>query len=432
MLRRLLGRAGAAIQLDRPVIVVARDLEPSQTALLDKHKVLAFCTALGGPTSHTAILAKAIGIPAVVGLGDAVLGLESGAPLLVDGAQGLVVAYPEDATRAAFEGRQASARQVAAGELAQALERAVTQDGRRVEVVANIGSLADARAAVQAGAEGVGLLRTEFLFLNRDLEPDEDEQVAAYRAIFEALGRRPVVVRTLDAGGDKPIPYLDLPREANPFLGLRAIRLCLQRPELFMKQLRALLRAGVGCDLRIMFPMIATLEEIRQARQLLARARSELAARAVPACDRFETGMMVEIPSAVWMAEAFAAEVDFFSIGTNDLTQYTFAAERTNQEVAYLADACHPAILRQIQRVVQAARGAGRWVGVCGELAGDAQAIPILVGLGVDELSMAPASIPHAKAVLRSWSYPRACQLAEQALRVSTAAEVRQLVKQNV
>jgi phosphocarrier protein FPr len=282
---------------------------------------------------------------------------------------------------------------------------------------------------VDWGAEGVGLFRTEFLFLNRMSAPEEEEQVQGYRAAAEALEGRPLIIRTLDAGGDKSIPYLNLESETNPFLGWRAIRLCLAQPELFKTQLRAILRVAGEFPVKIMFPMIATLEELRRARSLLAEAEQELADRSEPHAKIVDTGMMVEIPSVVEMAELFAREVDFFSVGTNDLTQYTFAADRTNPNVASLADACHPAVLRQIQRVVEAARGNAIWVGVCGELAGDLEAIPILLGLGVDELSMSAPSIPMAKEIVRGWSMPHAQRLAGEALRLHSAEAVRRLVR---
>ena len=368
VLRHMLGKQDLQMTgFEKPVIVIARDLAPSQTALLDKRLVLAFCTAAGGASSHTAILAKALGIPAVVGLGEPLLSLQTGTPVLVDGSQGLLVAFPRDETLAAFQEQAQGARQVAASELEQANAPAITLDGRQVEVVANVGGIEDTLSALKYGAEGIGLLRTEFLFLDRTLAPDEDEQLAAYRAILDAMHDRPVVVRTLDAGGDKPIPYLKLGQEANPFLGVRAIRLCLQEPELFKVQLRALLRAGLGHNLRIMFPMIATLDEVKQAKNLLAEARAELESSGVPCCQNYQTGIMFEIPSVAWMADEFASLVDFFSVGTNDLTQYTFAAERNNERVAYLGDACHPAILRQIRHIITAGHQAGRWIGVCGE-----------------------------------------------------------------
>jgi phosphocarrier protein FPr len=306
---------------------------------------------------------------------------------------------------------------------------ALTADGAAIEVVANIGSAADARVALDNGAEGVGLLRTEFLFLDRRDAPGEEEQLAAYQAIAEVMGERPVIVRTLDVGGDKPLPYLDLGHEDNPFLGQRAIRLCLNRPDIFKTQLRAVLRATPGHNLKIMFPMIADVTEVRRARALLAEARSELAAAGAAVADRVDVGIMVEVPAAAILAHALAAEVDFFSIGTNDLTQYSLAAERGNAAVAHLQDALHPAVLIQIRQTVQAAGAHGKWVGVCGELAGDPAAIPILIGLGVKELSMASGAIPKAKQIVRALKMPEAQALAAQALQMETAETVRMLPK---
>jgi len=296
-------------------------------------------------------------------------------------------------------------------------------------VVANIGGVEDARTALRNGAEGVGLFRTEFLYLDRSLAPDEEEQYGSYAAVIEVMGDRPVVVRTMDIGGDKELPYLDLGDEANPFLGCRAIRISLQEPEIFKVQLRALLRAACGHDMRIMFPMISNLGEVRQARVLLQEACGELEARGICLPGRVQVGIMVEIPSVVVMADQFAKEVDFFSVGTNDLTQYTFAAERTNPRVAHLADACHPAILRQLQTVFSAAHNAGIWSGVCGELAGDPDAIPLLLGLGLDEFSMAGPAIPRAKTILRKWSQDGARSLALQALQLDSGEAVRTLVR---
>jgi phosphoenolpyruvate-protein phosphotransferase len=432
VLRLLLGQPEEDLsQLKAPMVILARDLAPSDTVRLDKALVLAFCTAEGGPTSHTAILAKALGIPAVVGLGKELLALKAGEFLLVDGARGEVLVEPDEAAIIGFQARERAHLARAEVELASAQEPAVTRDGHAVEVVANIGSEAEAKAALVYGAKGVGLLRTEFLYLDRKTAPGEEEQHQAYAAILEVMGTRPVVSRTLDVGGDKPLAYLDLGQEANPFLGWRAIRMCLDKPDFFKIQLRALLRASPQHDLRIMFPMVATLEEVRQAKALLAEARRELEAEGAPLAEQVQVGIMVEIPSVVVLADQFAREVDFFSVGTNDLTQYTFAAERTNEKVAHLGDACHPAILRQIGRVIQAAHAAGIWAGVCGELAGDPEAVPILLGLGLDEFSMAPASIPGAKAILRQWSQEEAQRLAESALALESAEAVREMVRSN-
>lgn len=430
VLRLLLGKAeGDLTALSAPSIVVARDLTPSDTVRLDKRLVLGFCTAEGGPTSHTAILAKALQLPAVVGVGADLLAVPPGTLLLLDGVRGEVVVEPDEVECAEFAVRSGQMARQAELDLASAHEPAITPDGRRLEVVANIGSPDDAVVALQYGAEGVGLFRTEFLYLDRQTPPDEEEQVAAYRAALDVMGTRPVVVRTLDVGGDKPLPYLDLGHEDNPFLGWRAIRMCLDQPEFFKIQLRALWRASPGHDLRIMFPMIATVDEVRRARALLEEARGEVVAAGYPVAERVQVGIMVEVPSVAVLADRFVPLVDFFSVGTNDLTQYTLAAERTNAHVAHLGDPCHPAVLRLIQRVIEAAHAGGIWVGVCGEMAGDPEAAPLLLGLGLDEFSMAPGSIPRVKAILRSWTLAEAARLAAQAVNLDSAEEVRALVR---
>lgn len=415
-------------QPSQPVIIVADDLAPSETATLDKRYVLGFCTALGGPTSHTAILAKTLGLPAVVGLGHEILHQAPGTYLLVDGTRGQVTIGAGQEMVQAFQQAQHEAEEQSKTELSFAQQPAVTLDGRIVEVVANIGQVSEAADALDMGAEGVGLLRTEFLYLDRDTAPSEEEQYRIYHDILNVMGERPVVVRTLDVGGDKPLKYLDLGQEENPFLGWRAIRVSLDLPDFFKEQLRALLRASPGHNLRIMFPMIASLEDIRRAKEILAEVRAELEERAVPFAPVVQVGIMVEVPSTAVIADLFAREVDFFSIGTNDLTQYTFAADRGNAKVAYLGDSIHPAVLRLIDSVIRAGHAAGIWVGLCGELAGDPLAIPILLGLGLDEFSMASASIPHAKTVIRRWSVEQARKISEQALKLDTAAAVRNLV----
>lgn len=430
VLRHLLGReAQPGLDLHEPSVIIAQDLTPSQTASLDKRLVLAFCTAEGGPTSHTAILAKALDLPAVVGLGLAALDLPPGAFLLVDGDRGEVIAYPDETTLQDFQTRRRKALRVARAEMAEAHEPAITRDAHQVKVVANVRNPEEAVAALEFGAEGIGLLRTEFLYLNRMTAPDEEEQLAAYNSVLGVMETRPVVVRTLDVGGDKDLPYLDLGRESNPFLGWRAIRMCLDQPDFFKVQLRALLRASLGHDLRIMFPMITTLDEVRQAKALLDEARREVQAAGHPMAETIQVRIMVEVPSVAMLADLFASEIDFFSIGTNDLTQYTMAAESTNDRVAHLSDACHPAVLRQIQHVVVAGHQAGIWIGVCGELAGDPEAVPILLGLEVDKLSMSPASIPHIKATIRHWSLQAAQRLASEAINLDSAVAVRRLVR---
>ena len=430
VIRLLHGGEQRATQLEQPSVIVASELTPSDTVTLDKQKVLAFCTARGGATSHVAILAKALGIPAIVGLGAAAGQLRDGMLVIVDGTTGELILAPDDATVAAYRQRAATLAQAQAEAQAQAREPAITADGKRVEIVANIGSPDDAASALACGAEGVGLLRTEFLFLDRDTPPDEDEQVAAYSAIMEAMGQRPVVIRTLDIGGDKPAPYLDMAAEANPFLGVRGLRLSLVHPEVFQAQLRALLRAGAGHNLRIMFPMVATRAEALAARQQIATAQAQLAVRGATFAQQCEVGIMVEVPSAALLADVLVDTVDFFSIGTNDLSQYTLAADRTNAAVAPLADALHPAVLRLIRTVIEEAHARGRWVGLCGELAGDPLALPVLLGLDLDEFSMSARSIPLIKQAIRRCSLAQAREIARYALALGDAHEVRAYLRQ--
>ena len=425
VLASLLGAPAPAASAPEPGVLVAAELRPADAARLDPERVRGIVTALGGPTSHGAILARALGIPAVAGVGEGILALEEGTLVVLDGESGRVFAHPSQAVLAEYQRRAEVERVRGAAARAAAAGAAVTRDGHRVEVGANVGTAADARAAVASGAEGVGLFRTELLFLDRKAAPDEDGQVAAYRAVAEAMGGRPLVVRTLDAGGDKPLPYLDLGHEANPFLGWRAIRVCLALPELFQVQLRAIVRVAAEFPLRVLFPMVATLAEWRAARGLLEEARLEVQRRGQPVPARIEAGILVEIPAAALCAPLFAAEVDFFSIGTNDLTQYTMAAERGNPRLLALSDACHPAVLKLVQMVVASAHARGRRVGVCGELAGDPEGIPLLVGLGVDELSVSAPSIPRAKEVVRGLDLEAARALAERALSLDSPGAVR-------
>lgn len=426
VLRILHGAEAPSAPLKEPSVIVATELTPSDTVTLDRQKVLAFCTTRGGATAHAAILAKALGIPAVVGLGAAADHLQTGVHVIVNGATGELVIDPDEATVNAYRQQARLLAQSQSEAQEKACEPAITADGKQVEVVANIGSPGDATGALAYGAEGVGLLRTEFLFLDRDTPPDEDEQFAVYSAIMETVGQRPVVIRTLDIGGDKPAPYLDMPTEMNPFLGVRGLRLSLAHPEVFQVQLRALLRAGAGHNLKIMFPMVATREEALAAREQIASAQASLAQRGVSFTSQAEIGIMVEVPSAALLAEVLAGVVDFFSIGTNDLSQYTLAADRTNAAVAHLADALHPAVLRLISMVIEAAHAQGKWVGLCGELAGAPLAVPVLLGLGLDEFSMTARSIPLAKQAIRRCTLAQARETARRALALGDAHEVRE------
>ena len=413
---------GGAATLSGPGIVVARELTPADTASLDRTLALGIATAAGSPTSHSAILARSLGIPAAVGLGEAMLEVPEGTELLLDGDAGTVDVEPTDELVAEYERRAAEHEHSARRARAAAAEPALTRDGRRIEVVANIGSPEDVPAAIENGAEGVGLLRTEFLFLDRDSMPSEEEQYTVYTRIAEGLGGRPLILRTLDVGADKPLPYLLQPPEANPFLGVRGIRLALERPELLETQLRAALRTAAEHPLKVMFPMVATLDEFRRARAVLDDVRAGL-----PTPVELEVGVMIEVPAAALAAEQFAPELDFFSLGTNDLTQYTLAAERGNAAVADLADGLHPSVLRLIQIVADAANGRGKWAGVCGELASYPEAVPILVGLGIAELSANAPAIPAVKQAVRDVDSENARDLAERALELSSAAEVRAL-----
>jgi len=351
---------------------------------------------------------------------------------VVDGSEGALLVEPNAASLALKRAQAISqaAKGIAAGKLAE--QAALTRDGQRIEVVANIGNVESAELALKSGAEGVGLLRTEFLYLERAHMPDEDEQYQAYRAILNVFGTLPVILRTLDIGGDKELPYLSLPKEMNPFLGFRAIRLCLARPEIFKPQLKAALRAGVDRNLKLMFPMVATVGEVRAARSLLEECRLELAARSQPVEVKIEVGIMIEIPAAAIMADQLAEEVDFFSIGTNDLSQYTMAADRTSSSVSALADGFQPAVLRLVRDVVQAAHQRGKWVGMCGELAGEPLAIPLLLGLGLDELSMNPPAIPLVKQIVRSFTMEETRQIAQVALTMESPEQIREWLEPKV
>jgi len=426
VLAHLLGVPPPRPTLEGEGILVAPDLTPADTAGLDPTLALGIATAFGGPTSHAAILARSLGIPAVVGLGEAALGIREGTSLALDGDAGLLYLDPPHDVASELEDRRLEREQVERAARAEARAPAVTADGVTVEVAANIGSPEEVPAAVDAGCDGVGLFRTEFLFMERGAMPTEDEQEAAYRRAAEALDDRPIVIRTLDVGADKPLPYIAQPAEANPFLGVRGLRLGLERPELLAAQLRAILRVAADHPVRVMFPMVATLDEVRAARSALGEAATGLG-REIP--EALEVGIMIEVPAAALTAPTLATEVDFFSVGTNDLTQYTLAADRGNERVAALSDALHPAVLALIAATCTAATSHGRWVGVCGELAGDPLATPVLVGLGVRELSMSAPAIPAVKRAVREMRVDRAAVLSARALEMPTAEAVRDLLR---
>jgi len=408
-----------------PGILVARDLDPGQTARLDPGVVSGILTAEGGPTSHSAILARSLGIPAVVAAGPAVLEIAEGATVLIDGTTGEVAVDPDQERLGAAAAAIATEREGARVAAASAREPALTRDGTSIEVAANIGSVADAAAAVARGADGVGLLRTEFLFLGRDTAPDEDEQEGVYRAIAQTLAGRRLVVRSLDVGGDKPLRFVTRPPEANPFLGVRGLRLGLGDPDLLGTQLRAIVRVAADHRIALMFPMVTTVAELLEARRMVEQA---IADTGVTPSDDFEIGVMVEVPALAVLADRLAPHVDFFSIGTNDLTQYVMAAERGHPELAAMADPLHPAVLRLVATVGEAAAANGVWVGVCGEAAGDVAAVPVLLGLGVTELSASPALIPAVKQAVRLVDLAEAAELAGTVIALDGAEAVRAAV----
>ncbi|MFP5333253.1 MAG: phosphoenolpyruvate--protein phosphotransferase [Acidimicrobiia bacterium] len=428
LIRILLGmEVGGLEAIDRPSIVVAEDLTPSETVTIPPGMALGFCTVLGSPTSHTAILARSMGIPAVVGVGSAEI--ESGATLAIDGGAGKVWVEPDEETTTRIRSTMEDQLRLREAAQAKADQAASSLDGVTVEVGANVGGGADALRAVAAGAEGVGLFRTEFLFIDRGEAPSEEEQTEAYREVFAAMGSRPVVVRTLDVGGDKDVPGIELGIELNPFLGKRGLRLTLAEPALFRTQLRAVLRAAVGANLKLMFPMVTSVAEIQAAREAVREASESLRAEGSEAAADFEIGIMIEVPAAAVTADVLAPHVDFFSIGTNDLTQYTLAADRTNPAVAPMADAFHPAVLRLVDLVIRAGHDAGKWVGMCGELAGDPLAAPVLLGLGLDEWSMNPPAIPLVKERIRSLSAEACRPIAQACLEADSARAVREILK---
>ncbi|MGH2774364.1 MAG: phosphoenolpyruvate--protein phosphotransferase [Actinomycetota bacterium] len=422
VLAHLLGRPAPALQLSAPGVLIVEELTPSTAAALNPGRVRGIATAAGGPTSHGAILARALGVPAVVGVGERLLDVPENTDLILDGDRGIVVVDPGVEMNEQYAEIARQQAEVAKAARAAAVEPAVTRDGTTIEVAANIGSVDEAIQAVAAGADGVGLLRTEFLFLERSAMPTEEEQFDTLSAIARALGDRPLTIRTLDVGADKPLPYLRQGSEENPFLGVRGIRLGLAQPDLLTTQLKAIARLASERPVRVMFPMVATVEELTEARRLL----DEIVGRERP--KGLEVGIMVEVPSTAVLADRFTPDVDFFSIGTNDLSQYTLAAERGNADVASLADPLHPSVLKLISNTVAAASAHDAWVGICGELAGDASATGLLLGLGVTELSMAAPSIAGVKAAARTIDRPGAADLATRALEASSAPDVRRLL----
>ena len=410
-------------------ILVAYDLTPSETAQLNLEKVLGFITDIGGRTSHTSIMARSLELPAIVGTNDVTARVNTGDYLILDAVNNRVYVNPTQAEIDELKTLEAKLAEEKA-ELAKLKDLpAVTLDGHKVEVVANIGTIRDCEGAHRNGAEGVGLYRTEFLFMDRDQLPSEEEQFIAYKEVVEAMEGRLVVLRTMDIGGDKELPYLNLPKEMNPFLGWRAIRIALDRREILRAQLRAVLRASAFGKLAVMFPMIISVEEIRELKSVLETLKAELRAEGKAFDENIQVGVMVETPSAAVNAKFLAKEVDFFSIGTNDLTQYTLAVDRGNELISHLYNPMSPSVLGLIKQVIDASHAEGKWTGMCGELAGDERATLLLLGMGLDEFSMSAISVPHIKKLVRHVSYQEAKALADEALQKPTAAEIEQLIQ---
>ena len=430
IIRNILGAGETDLSmLENGSIIVAHDLTPSDTAQLDKTRAVGFATEVGGKTSHMAIMARSLEIPAVLGLSDITKRVRTGESIIVDGNEGIVIPAPGQATIEEYVDRKnAYEEQMRQLRLLTGAE-AVTPDGHRAALFSNIGLPADVENALKNGAQGVGLFRTEFLYMDSDSMPDEDKQFAAYKQVLEEMRGRPVVIRTLDIGGDKKLPYLAMEDEMNPFLGLRAIRLCFKEPGLFKTQLRAILRASAYGNAMIMFPMVSSVSEVRQAKAVLDECKRELAEQGVGFDPGVKVGIMVEIPSAALSADVIAKEVDFFSIGTNDLCQYTLAVDRMNAKVSYLYDHLHPAILKLIKMVIDASHKEGIVTAMCGEMAGDDKATALLLGLGLDEFSMSAASLLRVKRAVLNTSVKQARQLAEKALTLESAEAVRELLE---
>ncbi|KMJ46867.1 phosphoenolpyruvate-protein phosphotransferase [Xenorhabdus khoisanae] len=414
--------------IEEEVILVANDLTPSETAQLNLDKVLGFITDLGGRTSHTSIMARSLELPAIVGTTNATKQIKNGSYLILDAVNNQIYVNPSDTEIEQLKTTK-SEYLTEKTELAKLKDLpAITLDGHQVEVCANIGTVRDVMGAERNGAEGVGLYRTEFLFMDRDALPTEDEQFEAYKAVAEAVGNQAIIIRTMDIGGDKDLPYMNLPKEENPFLGWRAIRICLDRKEILHSQLRAILRASAFGKLRVMFPMIISVEEIRDLKAELTLLKEQLRNESKAYDESIEVGIMVETPAAATIAHHLAKEVDFFSIGTNDLTQYTLAVDRGNELISHLYNPMSPAVLSLIKQVIDASHAEGKWTGMCGELAGDERATLLLLGMGLDEFSMSAISIPRIKKIIRNTNYDDAKALAEQALIQPTAQELMDLV----
>ena len=425
VLRNLLGKSAKRLDdFKEKVILVANDLSPSDTAAMHKKNILAFITSIGGKTSHTAIMAKSMEIPAVVGLETATLKIATGDILIIDGTSGVIIVNPDEATLEKYRKESRAFKDTTQRYISLKDELAVTTDKRRVRVAANIELPDEIPSIIEHGAEGIGLYRTEFFYMNRTDIPSEEEHYQAYKFVAEAVKPQSVIIRTLDIGGDKFLSHLEVPHEMSPFLGWRAIRFCLARPDMFKSQLRAILRASVHGNLKLMYPMISGIEELRQANTLLEESKNELLKEGRPFDESIKVGAMIEVPSAAMTADILAKEVDFFSIGTNDLIQYSIAVDRSNEKVAYLYEPAHPGVLRLIKNIIDIGHKSNLSVGMCGEMAGDPIFTLILLGMGLDEFSMPSLMIPEIKHIIRSVSMPEAVSISQEALSFSTTKDV--------
>ncbi|MBI3316324.1 MAG: phosphoenolpyruvate--protein phosphotransferase [Candidatus Omnitrophica bacterium] len=430
IIRNLVGAQRTSLsELKEKVILIAYDLSPSDTALMNRKNVIGFATDIGGRTSHTAIMAKSLEIPAVVGLQSVTRQVRNGDLLIVDGQEGAVWVNPSASELQKYKQEQARFEEVNRGLKKFKGLPCITTDGRRIELAANIELPDETISVISHGADGIGLYRTEFLYMNRMDLPSEEEQYQAYKKVVKQMAPKPVVLRTFDLGGDKFLSHLEMPKEMNPFLGWRAIRFCLARPEIFKEQLRAILRTSVHGRLRMMYPMISGVGELKQANQLLKESKEELRSKKIAFDEKMEVGAMIEIPSAALTCDILAPEVSFFSIGTNDLIQYALAVDRINEKIAYLYEPAHPAVLRLLKNIIDSGHAKNLWVGMCGEMAGDPLLTPLLLGLGLDEISTSPVLLPEIKKIIRAMSYEESKKIVERALTFETGLEVVQFLK---